>query len=82
MAQGIYDVTLGPAPPVSAGRFVQDLFTTPAGWAMIGLGWVVGAIFAVGVLAISVVSFPLLLDRPVGLHRDRHVRDGGAAQPG
>ena len=67
VAQGIYDVTLGPAQPASAGRFVQELFTTPAGWAMIGLGGIVGAIFAVGALAISVVSFPLLLDRPVGL---------------
>ncbi|HVE21199.1 MAG TPA: DUF2189 domain-containing protein [Acidocella sp.] len=67
VAQEIYDVTLGPAPPASAWRFMQDLFTTPAGWAMIGMGWVVGVIFAVGALAISVVSFPLLLDRPVGL---------------
>jgi uncharacterized membrane protein len=67
VAQGIYDVTLGPRPPVSAWRFVQDVFTTPAGWAMTGIGIAVGAMFAVGVLAISVVSFPLLLDRPVGL---------------
>jgi uncharacterized membrane protein len=67
VAQGIYDVTLGPAPPLSAWRFVQDVFTTPAGWAMIVIGWSVGFLFAVGALAISVVSFPLLLDRPVGL---------------
>ncbi len=67
VAQGIYDVTLGPAPPVSAWRFVQEVLSTPAGWAMIGLGLSVGVMFAVGVLAISVVSFPLLLDRPVGL---------------
>ncbi|HTQ70276.1 MAG TPA: DUF2189 domain-containing protein [Acidocella sp.] len=67
LAQLIYDVTLGPAPPVSAGRFAQDVFTTQAGWMMIGLGWAVGALFAVGVLAISVVSFPMLLDRPVAL---------------
>jgi len=63
-AQVIYDVTLGPAPPASAGSFVQAVLTTPAGWAMTGLGCAVGALFAVGVLAISVVSFPLLLDRP------------------
>jgi uncharacterized membrane protein len=67
VAEGIYDVTLGPAAPVSAWRFVEDVFTTPAGWAMIGLGLVAGVLFAVGALAISVVSFPLLLDRPVGL---------------
>src|SRR6202046_432526 len=67
VAQGIYNATLGPAPPVSVWRFIQDLFTTQAGWAMIGLGWFVGLIFAVVALAVSVVSFPLLLDRPVGL---------------
>jgi uncharacterized membrane protein len=68
VAQGIYDVTMGPAPPASPWRFIQGLFTTPAGWAMIALGWSVGLLFAVCVLAISVVSFPLLLDRPVGLN--------------
>lgn len=67
VAQGIYDITLGPAPPASAGAFLQEMFTTFAGWTMIILGWGVGALFAVGVLAISVVSFPLMLDRPVTL---------------
>lgn len=67
VAQGIYDVTLGPAQPVSVWAFLQAVYTTPAGWAMIGLGWGVGALFAVAALAISVVSFPMLLDRPVTL---------------
>ena len=34
---------------------------------MIALGLIVGAVFAVVALAISVVSFPMLLDRPVSL---------------
>ncbi len=67
VAQGIYDLTLGPAPPASVWSFVQEIFTTPAGWTMIILGWTAGVLFAVGVLAISVVSFPMLLDRPVAL---------------
>jgi uncharacterized membrane protein len=67
VAQGIYAVTLGPEPPVSITGFVADVFTTGAGWAMILVGVGVGFLFAVLVLAISVVSFPLLLDRPVGL---------------
>ncbi len=67
VAQGIYAVTLGPEPPVSITSFVADVFTTGAGWAMILVGVGVGFLFAVLVLAISVVSFPLLLDRPVGL---------------
>ncbi|PRH86192.1 hypothetical protein C5L14_18285 [Labrys okinawensis] len=61
----IYRYTLGPALPVSVSAFVSDVFTTPAGWAMIVLGVGVGFLFALVVLAISVVSFPMLLDRKV-----------------
>lgn len=67
IAYGIYAVTLGPAPPASAAAFFDQVFRTPAGWAMIALGIGVGAIFAAGALAISVVSFPLLLERDVGM---------------
>ena len=66
-ANVIYDVTLGPEPPVSIAAFARDVFTTSAGWAMIVVGVGVGFLFALLVLAISVVSFPLLLDRDVGL---------------
>ena len=66
-ANVIYDVTLGPEPPVSIAAFARDVFTTRAGWAMIVVGVGVGFLFALLVLAISVVSFPLLLDRNVGL---------------
>ena len=66
-ANAIYSVTLGPEPPSSIGTFVGDVFTTGAGWALIFVGVGVGFIFAVVVLSISVVSFPLLLDRDVGL---------------
>jgi uncharacterized membrane protein len=67
-AQAIYLVTLGPEPPAGVGAFVRDVFTTGAGWAMIALGVGVGFLFALLVLTISVVSFPLLLDRDVGLY--------------
>ena len=66
-AQLIYNLTLGPEPPAAFGAFLQDVLTTGAGWTMILLGGGVGFLFAVLVLAISVVSFPLLLDRDVGL---------------
>jgi uncharacterized membrane protein len=66
-ADGIYAVTLGPEPPASIGSFLRDVFTTGAGAAMIVVGIGVGFLFAVLVLSISVVSFPLLLDRDVGL---------------
>ena len=63
----IYQLTLGPEPPVSIAAFARDVFTTSAGWAMIVVGVGVGFLFASLVLAISVISFPLLLDRDVGL---------------
>lgn len=67
-ANVIYQLTLGPDPPVSIAAFARDVFTTSAGWAMIVVGVGVGFLFALLVLAISVVSFPLLLDRDVGLY--------------
>jgi uncharacterized membrane protein len=63
----IYAWTLGPAAPTSAAVFVRDVFTTSAGWTLIGIGVGVGFLFALLVLTISVVSFPLLLDREAGL---------------
>jgi len=66
-ANVIYQLTLGPEPPASIGAFVRDVFTTRAGWIMIVVGVGVGFLFALFVLAISVVSFPLLLDRDPGL---------------
>ncbi|HTU53026.1 MAG TPA: DUF2189 domain-containing protein [Acetobacteraceae bacterium] len=63
----IYDATLGPKSPASFGAFVHAVFTTNAGWAMIVAGIGVGFLFAVLALAVSVVSFPLLLDRDVRL---------------
>ena len=66
-AQAIYMLTLGPEPPVSLSAFINDVFTTAAGWSMVIVGVGVGFLFAAVVLAISVVSFPLLLDRDVGL---------------
>ncbi len=66
-AQVIYVFTLGPEPPSSATAFVRDVFTTGAGWALIIVGTAVGFVFALVVLTVSVVSFPMLLDRDVGL---------------
>jgi uncharacterized membrane protein len=66
-ANEIYRATLGPEPPASATQFVSDVLTTDAGRTMIGVGIGVGFLFAVLVLVISVVSFPVLLDRNVGV---------------
>lgn len=66
-AAAIHALTLGPEPPASIGSFLREVFTTPAGWAMIAIGFAVGFVFAAIALAVSVVSFPLLIDRPVGV---------------
>lgn len=66
-AQAIYDATLGPALPASIGSFLNEVFTTAQGWWMIVLGVGVGFLFAVLAFSVSVVSFPLLLDRKAGV---------------
>jgi uncharacterized membrane protein len=66
-AQSIYVANFGYAPAASIPDFLKQVFTTRAGWALILVGNGVGFLFAVLVLAISVVSFPLLLDRNVGV---------------
>jgi uncharacterized membrane protein len=67
VAQAIYVANFGYAPAASMPDFLHQILTTPAGWSLIIVGNGVGFLFAVLVLAISVVSFPLLLDRDVGV---------------
>jgi uncharacterized membrane protein len=66
VAQLIYVATFGNSPPGSIPDFLRQVFTTPEGWTLIVVGNGVGFVFAVVVFMISVVSFPLLLDRNVG----------------
>ena len=64
-AQGLYALLwgmTGMTPLDSVGAFLSRLFTTSEGWALIIIGNLVGAAFAVLVLAISVVSLPMLVD--------------------
>jgi uncharacterized membrane protein len=48
---------------VALGDFVARLFTTRDGWTLILLGNLAGAGFALLVLALSIVTFPMLVDR-------------------
>jgi uncharacterized membrane protein len=66
VSQAIYVANFGYAPPESIPNFLREVFTTPEGWNLIVVGNGVGFLFAVLVLMICVVSFPLLLDRDVG----------------
>ena len=66
VANAIYIANFGYAPPASVTAFLHDVLTTRAGWTLIVVGNGVGLLFAIVVLSIGVVSFPLLLDRDVG----------------
>jgi len=66
VANAIYVAYFGYASPTSIETFVYDVLTTRAGWMLILVGNGVGLLFAILVLTISAVSFPLLLDRDVG----------------
>jgi uncharacterized membrane protein len=64
-AQWLYAETVGVLDPRNAGAFFRDVFTTSAGWRMILFGNLIGFVFAVVAMSVSVISFPLLLDRHV-----------------
>ncbi|MCZ0963468.1 DUF2189 domain-containing protein [Paracoccus benzoatiresistens] len=66
-AHAVWAATLGPEPYDSLLTFFRDTVTTRPGWAMIIVGCGVGFIFAAVVLCLSLVSFPMLIDRPVGV---------------
>ena len=66
VANALYIADFGYAPPASPAAFLHDVFTTGAGWHLIVVGNLIDLVFAIVVLTISVVSFPLLLDRDVG----------------
>lgn len=61
----LYAAFFGVDAPTSIEGFLRDVFTTPRGWGMILLGNLVGALFALIVLAVSVVSLPMLIDKDV-----------------
>lgn len=67
-ARAIYIWQFGDQAPASTGTFFRDLFTTPQGWMVIVWGNIAGFVFAVIVLATTVISFPLLLDRDAGAY--------------
>jgi uncharacterized membrane protein len=66
-AQAIYEMTFGHAPAATMPDFVQRVLTTPEGWLLIVVGCGVGFVFALVSLCVSVVSFPMMLDRHAGV---------------
>lgn len=65
----LYSLFFGPEPAGSVTQFAENVLTTRAGWSMIIVGNLVGILFAIVVLAVSVVSLPLLVDRKVSAER-------------
>lgn len=66
-AQYLYTSLYGTEAQFAPVPFLHDVLTTSRGWTMIVAGGLLGFCFAVLALAISVVSFPLMIDRDVGL---------------
>ena len=75
-AQLLYQSLFGYALRNPIGRFVNDVLTTSAGWTLIIAGNGIGFLFAALAMTISVVSFPLLLDRDVGVIVAMHTSVG------
>jgi len=63
VANAIYIAIFGHTPAASIPGFATRVLTTPEGWTLIIVGCGVGFLFAVVALCVSVVSFPLMLDR-------------------
>ncbi|HZW47705.1 MAG TPA: DUF2189 domain-containing protein [Microvirga sp.] len=65
-AQALYQSLFGWNAPESIGAFLREVFTTQKGWTLIIVGNALGFVFSAVVFCMSVISFPLLLDRDVG----------------
>ncbi len=63
VAEAIYIAFFGYAAAANIPDFLDKVFTTPAGWGLIVVGCGVGFLFALVALCISVIAFPMILDR-------------------
>ena len=61
-AGALYVALFGWQEQPSIAAFLTEVFTTSRGWTMIVVGGVIGGLFAALVLAVSVVSMPMLVD--------------------
>jgi len=62
-AQAIYIAVFGYEGAAGPSDFARRVLTTPQGWWLIVVGCGVGFLFALVALCISVISFPMMLDR-------------------
>jgi uncharacterized membrane protein len=66
-AQMLYVRLYGPELPAGIIGFLRDALTSDRGFVLVVLGGAFGFCFAAAALSISIISFPLMLDRNVGL---------------
>ena len=66
-ANAMYVSRFGHQNFTSLTAFLNQIVTTPEGFNLFVFGNAVGLLFAVAVLSLTVVAFPLLLDRHVGI---------------
>ncbi|HWV53346.1 DUF2189 domain-containing protein [Pseudorhodoplanes sp.] len=67
IARELYQTLFGIyAAPDAVGPFVREVFTTDAGWKLMVYGNAIGFVFALVAFCLTVISFPMLLDRDVG----------------
>jgi uncharacterized membrane protein len=67
VARELYQSLFGVyAAPDAIGPFIRQVFTTQAGWELMVYGNAIGFVFALVAFCLTVISFPLLLDRDVG----------------
>lgn len=65
-AQAVYTAAFGYETAASIPDFGKHALTTPQGWWLIVVGCGVGFLFALAALCVSVISFPIMLDRHAG----------------
>jgi len=66
VANALYEANFG-LEPIALSAFVHGVLTTTEGHRLIVVGNAIGFLFAALAFCLSVVSFPLLLDRKVGM---------------
>ena len=69
MAWVLHGLAMGDVRYPDASSFLNAVFSTSGGWVMMAIGIPLGFLFALVALAVSILSFPMLLDRDVGLPR-------------
>src|SRR5580704_14641093 len=82
-SQWLYTALYGPTPPAVFVDFLQQVASTERGWLLVSAGCFIGFCFAAVTLAVSVVSFPLLLDRDARrAHSGRDFHQDCTEEPG